>query len=125
MRKGSKVYFHMFLSYLGIFLVPILLGAVIYGYTFASVRRQAEKMNSNLLTMVQKDLDKEIDSIQKVSARLAMDTGVQLASRVKGEFSGEIQLTLYHLFNDLQNIAMSEEFIQDIFVYFKDRKSVV
>lgn len=124
MKKRSKVYLHLFLSYVGIFLVPILLGTVIYSYAFRSVRRQEEKMNTNLLTMVQRDLDKEIDNIQKISARMAMDTGVQLASKVKGDFGSEDQMTLYYLFNDLQATAMSEEFIEDVFVYFNNTQMV-
>ncbi len=124
MKKRSRVFLRMFLSYVGIFLVPILLGTVIYGYTFRSVRRQAEMMNTNLLTMVQKDLDKEIDNIQKISARMAMDTGVQLASQVRGDFSRDDQMNLYYLFNDLQAIAMSEDFIQDVFVYFNNTQKV-
>lgn len=124
MKQRSKVYLHLFLSYLVIFLVPILLGTVIYGYSFRSVRRQEEKMNTNLLTMIQRDLDKEIDNIQKISARMAMDTGVQLASKVKGSFGNEDQMTLYYLFNDLQSIAMSEEFIEDVFIYFNNTQRV-
>ena len=124
MKQRSKVYLHLFLSYLVIFLVPILLGTVIYGYSFRSVRRQEEKMNTNLLTMIQRDFDKEIDNIQKISARMAMDTGVQLASKVKGSFGNEDQMTLYYLFNDLQSIAMSEEFIEDVFIYFNNTQRV-
>lgn len=124
MKKRSKVYFHLFISYLIIFLVPILLGTVIYSYAFRSVRRQEEKMNTNLLTMVQRDLDKEIDNIQKISARMAMDTGVQQASKVKGDFGSEDQMTLYYLYNDLQSTAMSEEFIKDIFVCFNNTQQV-
>jgi AraC-like DNA-binding protein len=124
MKNRSKVYLWMFLSYVGILSVPILLGIVIYGYTSASVRRQAEKLNTSLLMMVQRDLDKEIDNIQKISARLALDNNVQMASRVKKDFGSEDQLTLYHLFNDLQAIAMSEEFIEDIFVYFNNTQKV-
>lgn len=123
-KNRSKVYLHMFLSYVGIFLVPIMLGTVIYGYTFRAVRRQAENMNTNLLVMVQKDLDKEIDNIQKISARMAMDTEVQLASKVRGEFGKDDQMTLYYLFNDLQAIAMSEDFIRDVFVYFNNTQKV-
>lgn len=124
MKNRSKVYLRMFLSYVGIFLVPVLLGTVIYGYTFRNVRRQAEKMNTNLLVMVQKDLDKEIDNIQKISARMAMDTSVQLASKVRGDFGKDDQMILYYLFNDLQAIAMSEDFIKDIFVYFNNTQKV-
>ena len=124
MKNRSKVFLRMFLSYVGIFLIPILLGTVIYGYTFRAVRRQAEMMNTNLLTMVQRDLDKELDSIQKISARMAMDTSVQLAGQVRGDFGRDDQMTLYYLFNDLQAIAMSEDFIRDVFVYFNNTQKV-
>lgn len=124
MKNRSKVHLKLFLSYVGILSVPILLGIAIYGYTFLSVRRQAEKLNTSLLTVVQRDLDKEIDNIQKISARMALDGNVQMASRVKKDFGKEDQLLLYHLFNDLQAIAMSEPFIKDVFVYFNNTQKV-
>ena len=41
MKKKSEVYFQMFLSYLGILVIPMILAMVLYAYTFQIIRSQA------------------------------------------------------------------------------------
>ena len=56
-KKKSKVYFQMFLSYLVILVIPMMLAMALYVYTFHIIRSQAEEMNKNLLVMVKDELD--------------------------------------------------------------------
>ena len=49
MGKRSKMYFHMFLSYLGILVIPMVLAMALYLYTLKIISGQAEDMNGNLL----------------------------------------------------------------------------
>ena len=37
-------------------------------------------MNENLMVMAQKELDQEIDNIQKIAIRMALDSKVQVAA---------------------------------------------
>lgn len=124
MKKRPKVYIQMFLSYLGMLCIPIVAAAVIYGYSSQVIRSQAERMNDTLLEMIQRELDQQIGDVQKIAARLSMDTSVQAASKVKGSFGTEDQMSLYYLYNDLRSLAMSEEFIDDVFIYFHNTKTV-
>ncbi len=124
MKKRPKVYIRMFLSYLGMLCIPIVAAAVIYGYSSRVIRSQAERMNDTLLEMIQRELDQQISDVQKIAARLAMDTSVQAASKVKGRFGTEDQMSLYYLYNDLLSLAMSEDFIDDVFIYFHNTKTV-
>ena len=124
MKKRSKVYLKLFLSYLGVLIVPIMIASFIYSYTVKRIRIQAEHMNRNLLETVKTDLDKELESIQKMTSHLRMDTSIQQLSRVKGEFTGNDQLNLYYLYNDLSSVAMSEDFVNDVFVYFKNTQKI-
>lgn len=124
MKRKPRVYVQMLLSYLGMLMIPIVAAAVIYGYSSQMIRNQAEKMNDTLLEMIQKELDQQIGDVQKIAARLAMDTGVQSASKVKGRFGTQDQMTLYYLYNDLQSLNMSEDFISDVFIYFHNTGTV-
>ena len=54
MKKKSEVYFQMFLSYLGILVIPMILAMVLYAYTFQIIRSQAEEMNKKCLDMLDK-----------------------------------------------------------------------
>ena len=76
----------MLLSYLVILLIPMLLGFLIYIVTLDVIKGQSARMNDNMLEMVQREIDQKIEEISKISSRLAMDTKVQKASRVKGKF---------------------------------------
>lgn len=124
MKRKPKVYIQMFLSYLGMLMIPVAAAAVIYGYSRQVIRGQTERMNDNLLEMIQRDLDQQISDVQKIAARLAMDTGVQAISKVKTGFGTEDQMELYYLYNDLQSLAMSEDFISDVFIYFNNTQTV-
>ena len=124
MKKRSKVYLKLFLSYLGVLIIPIFIASFIYNYTVNRIRIQAEHMNRNLLETIKTDLDKELESIQKMTSHLRMDTSIQQLSRVKGEFTASDQLNLYYLFNDLSSVAMSEDFVNDVFVYFNNTQKI-
>lgn len=120
----SKVYIKMFLSYLGMLLLPILLGTVIYAAAFNVMKEQSAKMNENMLEMVQWQIDQRMAEINKIASRLAMDSKIQKASMVKGKFQTDDQFMLYDIFKDLSNQSVSENFISDIFIYFKNTKTV-
>lgn len=124
-KKKSKVYFQMFLSYLVILVIPMMLAMALYVYTFHIIRSQAEEMNKNLLIMVKNELDYEIENIRKIASRLALDDGIQVASNVKDEFTSKDQMNLYHIYTELLSINMSEDFIEDIFIVFNNTGKVV
>lgn len=74
MRKGSKIYLQMFLSYLGILVIPMIMAMTLYFYTLKIIVGQAEEMNENLLVMVKNELDYEIENVwKKMSGRLPAD----------------------------------------------------
>ncbi len=118
MKKKSKVYLQMFLSYLCILVIPMMLAMVLYFYTFRVIRGQAEEMNKNLLVMVRNELDYEIENVKKIASRLALDDRVQVASNVKGEFMPQDQMNLYYICSECQAINISEDFIEDVFIVF-------
>ena len=120
MKKKSKVYFSMYLSYLIILSVPILMSSIMYVYTLNITRSQTERINKTMLEIVQRDLDQRLTEVAKISQRLSVDMNVQKAANVKGAFTAEDQYLLYTLYNELQSINLSEEIIRDIFICFNN-----
>lgn len=108
----------MFLSYIMMLVIPVFTGMLIYGYSWRAICRQAERMNGIILEMMQRELDSRMSDVQKAAVQLSMNTEVQRVAVVKGKISGNYQMNLYYLYNDLQAIKLSEDFIDDIFVYF-------
>lgn len=114
----------MYLSYIGILVIPILAGVVIYGFALKITKEQTDRMNDNLLTMVQRELDYKIEEVIKVTSRVAVDSKVREASAVKNRFKPEDQYLLYSLVQDLNNINLSEKLVKDVFVYFNNTQTV-
>ncbi len=125
MRKKSKIYFRMFLSYLGILVIPTVLAMGLYAYTLKIIHGMARQMNENLLVMVKKELDHEVENVSKIASRLALDDRILLTASVKNHYSSVDQMNLYYIFDECQSISMSEDFVEDLFVVFNNTQKVV
>ena len=123
MKRKSKVYLKLFLSYLGILVIPILVAGGIYGRVWQIMRAQTSRINENLLNMVQQEIDNEIKNIQKIESRLALDNGIQNLSKER-EFQPENQQSLYHLYNELRIISVAEALFNHVFVYFPKTEKI-
>lgn len=76
----------------------------------------------NLLIMVKNELDYEIENLQKIASRLALDDRVQMAANVKKNFTSQDQMNLYYIYTECLSINMSEDFIEDVFLVFNNTK---
>lgn len=115
----------MFFSYLGILVIPMALAMVLYIYTFRVITGQAETMNENLLVMVKNEIDNEMDNVWKITSRLALDSKIQQTANVKRMYDANDQINLYYIYGETQSIAMSESFIDDVFILFNNTQKVV
>ena len=126
MRRKSRVFLKLLLSYLGILIIPILVAFGVYGRAWQVIRAQAARTNENLLCMVQKEIDSEIKNIHKIESRLALDNVIQNLSKKRGEgqFGLKDQQSLYYLYMDLRMIDVAESFFDHVFVYFPETEKV-
>ena len=120
MGKKKKVYFQMFLAYVAILAIPILIGMVIYSYTYRITKNQGERMNLNMLELVQSEMELKMDGISKMAQRLALDASVQNISRKKGTLDADDRYRMYELYRNLNNYNITDELVSDIFVYFNN-----
>ncbi len=124
MKKKSSVYLKLFLSYIGILLIPIVVAFGVYGRARQVIQKQAAEINGNLLSIVQHEIDSEIRNIQKIESRLALDSEIQNLSKKRGSFSSKNQQSLYYLYRDLHMIDVSEPFFDHVFVYFPETQKI-
>lgn len=122
--KLKTVRLKWFLSYIFILIIPILLSVGIYVYSLRITNVQSNKMNDALMDMVKMEIDNHMNEINKIFDRIALDTDVQSASNIKGKVMAKDQYLLYHLVNNLQNINLSDDFVEDIFIYFNNTGTV-
>lgn len=124
MGKKKKVYFQMFLAYVAILAIPILIGMVIYSYTYRITKNQGERMNLNMLELVQSEMELKMDGISKMAQRLALDASVQNISRKKGTLDADDRYRMYELYRNLNNYNITDELVSDIFVYFNNVQTI-
>ena len=122
--KIKTVLLKWFLSYLFVLVIPIILSIGIYMYSLQITKSQSNKMNDALMGSVKVEIDNHINEIKKLFSRIALDADVQSATNIKGNFSAKDQILLYHLVNTLKNLNLSDDFIEDIFIYFNNTGTV-
>ncbi len=113
-----------FLSYLFILVIPIILSIGIYMYSLQITKNQSNKMNDALMGSVKVEIDNHINEIKKLFTRIALDKDAQSATIIKDHVTSKDQILLYHLVNTLKNLNMTDDFIEDIFIYFNNTGTV-
>ena len=84
MKKTGRVYKRMIITYVLVLCIPILLSAVLYQFTYRTVREQSLEYNHNLLNNVSNSCDRDISYYRNVLMQLKLDEDVKnfLFSRV-------------------------------------------
>lgn len=121
MKKTGRVYKRMIITYVLVLCIPILLSAVLYQFTYRTVREQSLENNSNLLNRVSNSCDRDISYYRNVLIQLKLDEDVNsyLFSRV---INTNQKLMLAHdILEDMSTISVSMRdlgaYCQDFFIY--------
>ena len=129
MKKTGRVYKRMIITYILVLCIPILLSAVLYQYTYKTVREQSQKYNDNFLQTVKKSCDREISYYKSVLQQLKSEDDVEtlvysgtLSQGGQLWFAREIQDTMSSMIISMLDYA---EYCHDIFIYFPDKDDVI
>lgn len=125
MKITMSVYQKLFLSFLVILGIPMVISTILYVYIGQRLRNQSDNLNQNLLEVVQADLDYMVDSVKKDANKIYMDENLSLLARVQGSMGPQHALSLYYLYQSLDNITIISDFVSDIMVYFDMTDKVV
>lgn len=129
MKKTGRVYKRMIITYVLVLCIPILLSAVLYQFTYNTVREQSLEYNGNLLNNVSNSCDRDISYYKSVLQQLKtednLETLVYSGTLSQGEylwFAREVQIAMSSMVTSMLDYA---EYCQDIFIYFVDKDDVV
>ncbi|MBQ6876227.1 MAG: cache domain-containing protein, partial [Lachnospiraceae bacterium] len=129
MKKTGRVYKRMIITYVLVLCIPILLSAVLYQFTYRTVREQSLEYNHNLLNNVSNSCDRDISYYRNVLMQLKLDEDVKnfLFSRV---ITQNDKLTLAaDIMENMSTIRVSmldfSAYCHDIFVYSYEEDDVL
>lgn len=128
-RKYRKVYHKMFISYITIFLLPVLAALLFYLYTYTTTKQQTDETNLKTVQTIKQGCDAEIGAYIIRATQIAFNKELQMLSVSEGEFEDSDFYNLYNLYEELNNIKVTcnsyNYYCQDIFVYFQKNQRVV
>lgn len=128
-RKYRKVYHKMFVSYIAIFLLPVLAALLFYLYTYTTTKQQTDETNLKTVQTIKQGCDAEIGAYIIRATQIAFNKELQMLSMSEGEFEDSNFYNLYNLYEELNNIKVTcnsyNYYCQDIFVYFQKNQRVV
>lgn len=123
--RQKQVYVRWFFSYLLLLIPPIVIGVMIYSHTLKANQEQAERLNQSLMRIITNEFDYQVDAVLQDLSRLALDNNVQQLSNTRGSFTSKDQYQLYALYSELRGTSFSEDYIDEVFIYFKNTGWVV
>jgi two-component system response regulator YesN len=122
--KGNQfrrnVFIKLLASFILVFLIPVIIGAILYNNLEASLIENANKSNQALLEQTQIVVDSKIKEVDQLTLQIALNPNLQLLL-----YSEESSQPLDHykyieFIKELSRYRTVSNFIDDYYVYFTD-----
>lgn len=129
MKKTGRVYKRMIITYILVLCIPILLSAVLYQFTYNTVRGQSLYYNENLLETIKSSCDREITYYRTVILQVKVDDDV--LRLVKGNKLDQVERQ--RLFSDIKgtlgerkaSLRDGAKYCRDVFIYFSETDELI
>lgn len=129
MKKYGQVYRKMLLMYILILLIPVLVSAVLYRYTYNMVFAQADLYNKNMISTVRSASDSELKSYYSYLQSIKTNENVKRLAESKNISDRQIlyyEIEVRELLASMKHAVNSENaFSPDMFVYVKGRNRII
>ncbi|MDF2670946.1 MAG: AraC family transcriptional regulator, partial [Paenibacillus sp.] len=119
-RTRRSVFVTLLVSYILIMLIPLGIGAFIYGRMSAAMVEQAVRSNSGLLEQAKQAIDQRLADLDKVSIQIALNT--KLLSLLGNGPDSQRNESLVHseVIRDFGRLLASNGFIDELYVYLRN-----
>lgn len=128
-RRYRKVYHKMFISYITIFLLPVLAAFLFYLYSYTTTKQQTDETNLKTVQTMKQSCDAEIGAYLIRATQIAFNKELQMLSMTMEEFEDSDFYNIYNLYQELNNIKVTcnsyNYYCQDIFTYFHSNQKVI
>ncbi|MCK9479146.1 MAG: AraC family transcriptional regulator [Firmicutes bacterium] len=127
MGRNRSVFINWLLSYIMVFLLPILIGFTVYGVVQRYYKGEFDRANSYLLQQVRQNIDTTIQDVENFAIQLAMNNKLQtiISVREASEQRDENQYKIYDAVRELQQYKASVPYISCFYLYLRKTDMVL
>ncbi|WP_257345937.1 helix-turn-helix domain-containing protein [Pseudalkalibacillus decolorationis] len=126
-RKYNRksVFVTLLLSFLIVLLFPVAVEGLLYKRLESIIEDNANRSNLAMLNQASEVMDNQLHEVTQLSAQISFNPKLQL---LLGQHYSANQQSIYKYFNfmnDLKRYRISNDFIQDYYVYFADKDMII
>jgi two-component system response regulator YesN len=125
-KNRRNVFRNLIVSYLLILLIPFGIGSFVYLEAVHLVKEDALKNNLKILQQTKDILDVRLDEVEAISKQMAMNPKVISLMNVKQFKQGSPEYyKVWELLNTIPKYDLTNKFLRDIYVLFRNNELVV
>jgi len=120
-----KLFFNWLISYLAVLLIAISIISIIYFRVDRTMKNEIDSANEAHLSRIQRAGDLRLNDMSNISLLVGIDRRVRSLSSIKTEFKAENQMDIIAVKDFLNTVKVSNGFIDQIYVYFKNTNTAI
>ena len=118
--KNRSIFASWLISYFLLLLMPLTISTVVYLQAYRIVEAEITHVNTEVIKQVQIAFDSGLQDVRKFGAYVALNQNLNLLMKeVKRENLLERYYLVYHSINDLKAYNITNEYIDEYYVYLK------
>ncbi|OBZ12682.1 helix-turn-helix domain-containing protein [Bacillus sp. FJAT-26390] len=113
------------ISYISVLLVPIIISGIIYAATWHVVASEVNRANESLLNQMEQAIDSNLLDIERLSTEMTLSNRLAGFLDVEAPIQDPDYYTLTGIAKDLRIYKMANDYIEEIYVYYKNSDTVI
>lgn len=106
-------------SYISVLLVPIIISGILYAASWHVVESEVNRANNNALKQMELAIDNSLGGIERLSLEISLNKQVNAFINTSQPLTDNDYYDLVTISNDLRVYQTANEFIEQIYLYYK------
>ncbi|NOV03712.1 helix-turn-helix domain-containing protein [Paenibacillus planticolens] len=112
-------------SYISVLLVPIIISGILYAASWHVVESEVNRANNNALKQMEMAIDNSLGGIERLSLEISLNKPVNAFINTSQPLTDNDYYDLVTISNDLRVYQTANEFIEQIYLYYKNSDTVI
>ncbi|MDU0201183.1 MULTISPECIES: helix-turn-helix domain-containing protein [Paenibacillus] len=112
-------------SYISVLLVPIIISGILYAASWHVVESEVNRANNNALKQMELAIDNSLGGIERLSLEISLNKQVNAFINTSQPLTDNDYYDLVTISNDLRIYQTANEFIEQIYLYYKNSDTVI
>ncbi|MZQ81408.1 helix-turn-helix domain-containing protein [Paenibacillus sp. 5J-6] len=112
-------------SYISVLLVPIIISGILYAASWHVVESEVNRANTNALKQMELAIDNSLGGIERLSLEISLNKQVNAFINTSQPLTDNDYYDLVTISNDLRVYQTANEFIEQIYLYYKNSDTVI